>query len=369
MVVAILLSVSALAACLAAWVAGVRWYYRLRTTPAARLAAVCSDGWQLGVVHRPAAVRRFREPVVLCHGLAANRMNFDFEPPFSLAHFLAEAGFECFVVDWRGTGLSRRPPRGVGRWQYSIDDHIAKDAPALIELALRQSGAKRAFWVGHSLGGLIGSAAAGGAVRGKLQGLVTIGSPAFFQYSWWLRRAVHTGLYLSLTGALHHRLVGTAIAPFLGYVALPLSDVIVNPKHIPPRIQRQVYANMMSSISLRVLRQLHDWIEHDAFRSEDRSVDYRDAIRSLDVPLLVMGGSADKLATPAAVRAQYELAGSADKTLIILGPENGDALEYGHGDVVFGSGAPSEVYPVIRRWLEGRATAAAGTHSDPAASA
>src|SRR5438046_475752 len=92
-----------------AWVALVAWLYRVRAQPAELLWAVASDGWRIAVHARPAAPRRFREPVLLCHGFAINRHTFDFDPPYSLAHALAEAGFECFTVEWRGTGASRRP--------------------------------------------------------------------------------------------------------------------------------------------------------------------------------------------------------------------------------------------------------------------
>src|SRR5690606_36079229 len=91
----------------------------------------CADGWELTVFHRAPAVRRFEEPVLLVHGLAANHYTFDFDPPYSLAHVLADAGFECFSVDLRGTGRSRRPPRGL-RAQWTVDDHVTLDAPALI---------------------------------------------------------------------------------------------------------------------------------------------------------------------------------------------------------------------------------------------
>jgi hypothetical protein len=32
-------------------------------------------------------------------------------------------------------------------------------------------------------------------------------------------------------------------------------------------------------------------------------------------------------------------------------------MDYGHGDLLFGRGAPKEVYPLLRDWLERRATA------------
>lgn len=354
----------ALAALLALWLAwavAVSWHYRVRHPPPAVLRARAGDGWELAVHHRPAKARRWVEPVVLCHGFAANRYTFEFEPPYSLAVALSDAGFDCYTAELRGTGASRRAPRGRAPWDYSIDDHVELDAPAVVDLALEESGAHRAFWVAHSLGGLIGYAAAQGPVRGKLAGLAAIGSPLASGADSFLRGAIHLGALAAWPFGLPQRLLSLTLAPFLGYVTLPLSDILVNPRHVPPPIQRKVYARMISGMGRHVLAQLDDWFRRDAFQSRDGRVDWRAGLKSLDVPLLVLGGSRDRLAPPEALELQFELAGSADKTLLVFGRDRGDALDYGHGDLLFGTGAPEEVYPVLRAWLERRATRIEGT--------
>jgi pimeloyl-ACP methyl ester carboxylesterase len=360
-----LVAVLALAGVNVLWVLGVRWWYRLRTTPPERLKVRCQDGWELTVHERRAPHRRFEEPVLLCHGLAANRCTFDFEPPYSIAHYLAEAGFDCFSVEWRGISYSERPPKGR-RWpDVTVDELISQDGPALIELALARTGAKRAFWVGHSLGGLVGYAVAQGPAGTKLAGLLALGSPVFFPPDALLRRLIHMGARLSWPWGFRNEWLSQTLAPFLGHVTLPLSDVIINPKHILPPIQRKVYANMMSSMSSNVLRQFQDWIDHDAFRSFDGSVDWRAGLAKLSLPVMVMGGSSDRLASSKNLRAQYELVGSTDKMLHIFGCDRGDKMDYGHGDLLFGTGAPFEVYPEIRDWLAAHATALPALPSGP----
>ena len=42
---------------------------------------------------------------------------------------------------------------------------------------------------------------------------------------------------------------------------------------------------------------------------------------------------------------------------MLFGRENGDTLDYGHGDLLFGENAPLEVYPRILRWVSDRASA------------
>ncbi|MGZ3457297.1 MAG: alpha/beta fold hydrolase [Archangium sp.] len=340
----------------ALWVLAVRWWYRLRTTPPERLMARCQDGWELAVHVRRASHRRFEEPVLLCHGLSANRCTFDFEPPYSLAHVRAEAGFDCFSVEWRGIGASRRSPRGRHWSDVSVDDLVTQDGPALIELALAQTGARRALWVGHSLGGLVGYAVAQGPEGAKLAGLIALGSPVFFPPDPLLRRLIHVGARAAWPRGFRNEWLSHTLAPFLGHVTLPLSDLIINPKHILPPIQRKVYTNMMASMSRDVLRQLRDWMDHDAFRSFDGSVDWRAGLARLSLPVMVMGGSVDRLAPPKNLRAQYELAGSPDKKLHVFGNERGDKMDYGHGDLLFGTGAPLEVFPEVRDWLAAHAT-------------
>src|SRR5688572_25084897 len=137
-----------LAGLFALWIRVVRRVYRLNRPRATAIRVHASDGWELTMFHRAPAVRRFEEPILLCHGLAANHRNLDLEPPYSIALYLAEAGFECFAVDWRGTGRSQGAPKGRRASDYCVDDHIQQDAPAFLQEVLRRTGAKKAFWVG-----------------------------------------------------------------------------------------------------------------------------------------------------------------------------------------------------------------------------
>ncbi|HZH02728.1 MAG TPA: alpha/beta fold hydrolase [Myxococcaceae bacterium] len=350
-----------------AWMSSILIYYRIRGPRPRLLRARCADGWELAVYHRPAPVRRYEEPVVLCHGLAANHYNFDFEPPYSMAHLFSQAGFDCFTVEWRGTRASSRAPWGKWFFRYCVDDYIQLDGPALVRLALETTGARSAFWIGHSMGGAVGYAYAQGPHRDGLRGLVTLGSPIFFKsHSRSLRALVRIGVGLAWPFLLRSRWLSIWLAPFLGYLSLPLSDVMSNPHHIPPRVQRQLFAQMSSSIGRMLLVQFRDWLVNDAFRSFDRREDWQAQMGKVQVPVLIAGGNQDRLAPAPCIEAAYQAVGSKDKTLVIFGKDRGDAHEYGHGDLIFGSTAPQTVYPLLQSWLEARATARSGGAS-PAA--
>ncbi len=339
-----------------AYLVAVRAYYRLRS-PRPELEFVTTpDGTRIAVHHRRPAVRRFAEPVLLCHGLAANYVNFDFDPPHSLAHAFAAAGFEVLSVDWRGAGASRAP-HFWQRFLHDADDLIGQDGPALLAHALERTGASRAFWVGHSLGALVGYGVLGGPHGGRIQGMCALGAPVFFRSTGWVVRLSRLALWLAWPLAFRQRWISIGLAPFLGRrVTLPLTEVLVNPKAIAPPVLRKMYCNLVSSMSYRLLRQLDDWSRHDVFRSRDGAIDYRARLRQVTTPALVLGGSQDGLATPQAVLGQAELLGSEDKTVMLFGRENGDTLDYGHGDLLFGEHAPVEVYPRILRWVADRAS-------------
>jgi pimeloyl-ACP methyl ester carboxylesterase len=347
---------AALAALLALWMGAVALIYRIRGERPTRLTVVADDGWPLALYQRRAPRRRFAEPVLLCHGLAANHLNLDFEPPFSVAHLLSEAGFDCYTVEWRGTGRSTRAAPGKYSGEYSIDDFLRLDAPAFAREVLARTGAERLFLVGHSLGGLVSYLAAAGPLADRVAGVVTLGSPVRFKYRPLFLRGVRLGTLLAWPRTFHQRVLSLTLAPFLGRVTLPLSDIVINPRHVPPALQRKIYAQVISSIGRRVLLQFEDWLTHDAFRSRDGSIDYRGWLGELRAPVLILGGSRDQLAPPEVVRTAHELVGAKDKTLVVFGRQTGFGEEYGHGDLIFGTGAPREVFPLLRSWLEDHAT-------------
>src|SRR5215813_5100440 len=190
----------------AVYLVAVRTYYRLRSPRPERAWVTTPDGTRMAVYRRRPAVRRFVEPVLLCHGLAANYINFDFDPPHSLAHVFAAAGFEVFTVDWRGAGASRAP-RLWQKFLYDADDLIAQDGPALLAHALERTGAPGAFWVGHSLGALVGYGVLGGPHGGRIRGLCALGAPVYFRYTGWVFRLSRLALLLSWPVAFRQRLL------------------------------------------------------------------------------------------------------------------------------------------------------------------
>ncbi len=320
--------------------------YRLDRPPPTRLTVTAADGWPLTVFHRAPHHRRFVEPIVLCHGLANNHRFFEFQPPHNLAMALSEAGFDCYSLDLRGAGGSRPPHEGP--WDVSFDDHVQLDVPAVLSLLEQRHGpGVKVIWVGHSLGGLLGVAASTLTLSGHLAALVTIGAPVFFprqRATPWLLKLAQ---FLSPWGEFDTRVV-SAFAPLAGRIdpgALVRSTA--NLRNLTPQTERLLLANVFAPMWRGVLAQLEDWTCADAFRSADRGVDYRAALETLTVPVLVLGGSVDGLCPEPVTRAYFSALTAPDKTLQVFGRAGGQREEYGHGDLVVGRHVETEVYPTI----------------------
>ncbi|GMR50767.1 hypothetical protein PMAYCL1PPCAC_20962, partial [Pristionchus mayeri] len=102
-----------------------------------------------------------RPVVVFFHALMASGTEFFLNPPeSSLAFLLAEAGFDVFLINHRGTTYSKRhvtlKPTDNKFWQWTMDELAKYDSPAAIDAALAISGQKQAYWVGHSMGTTVG---------------------------------------------------------------------------------------------------------------------------------------------------------------------------------------------------------------------
>ena len=208
------------------------------------------------------------------------------------------------------------------------------------------------------LGGLVGYALAQGPEGSRLAGMVALGSPVYFRFSPWLQVALTLGAVASWPFRLRHTLVSIALAPFLGYVDLPLSEAIANTRNIEPRTQRQVYAHLMSAMGHRVLAQFRDWFAHDAFRSSTgRPIGARGS-RISGCRCWCWAGAQTSSRRPSATEGQYALAGSAgqDPGAARDDPRSGRGLRPWRPALrpERGPGRPSR----IRDWLAARATPA-----------
>lgn len=337
------------------WALLARRRLHLRTDADEVHLVPCADGWRLALFRRrPRGEARGGPPVVLCHGLWANRFNMDFDRGLSLARHLAERGHDVFVVELRGSGWSARPGPDAGGdvEPPSFDVHVRLDAPAILERVREVTGAPQVFWVGHSMGGMVGYVLASGPLAGRIAGLVAVGSPAGFAAV--AASARRVARLLGLVSRVALRPVVQLLAPLAGVLHPPLASLVLNPRNMRGAVERRALYNLVGELWPGHAEAFGGWIRTGRFTSADGTVDYLARLSEVRAPVYLLAGAADRLAPPASVRAAFEALGALDKRFEVLGPESGCRLPYGHGDLLVGRWAPEEVYPRISGWIEAR---------------
>lgn len=309
------------------------------------------DGWRIALYRYPAASRLYERPVLLCHGLGANRFNFDLGPEVSLARYLQREGFEVWSMELRGRGNSRWHGRGDGRLETPpvFDDYVREDARVAIGHVLEKTGASQLHWIGHSLGGLVLYGVLQGEHAGSIASGVTIASPGSFAHAGRPPGAHLLLKALSFLPRIHLSFLASGLAPLVA--RFPGGTLFVNRKNVEVRTLERALCHLASGVSGRELSQILDWTKSRQFRSFDKVHTYDRDFGSIHQPLLFLAGSRDLLVPPAAVAAAFDRVASPKKALVVFGREQGQQEEYGHGDLLIGKNVCQEVFPLIREWL------------------
>ena len=81
--------------------------YKVEDCAEQRFNVTTKDDWNLRVhLHKAQTKAANKYPVVLCHGLAANKYSVDLDADHSVACYLKEKGYTVFAVNLRGVGGS-----------------------------------------------------------------------------------------------------------------------------------------------------------------------------------------------------------------------------------------------------------------------
>ncbi len=328
--------------------------------------AQTSDGWVLPLYRfapRGAAPNGHSlPPVILCHGMGANRFSLAQTGPSNLAVWLAERGHDVFVVELRGAGRSVELTPGANnesKWEFDFDTYREKDVPAILARIKEITGSSEVDWVGHSMGGMLLYAIAGhgGGFSGdvRVRRAVAIASPGMIE-NLPLRIGVMLRLATIFPGnQLPNRLWLRTVSLFYPKF-IPDNEASLGFKsNYDPVFARAFVANVGANVSRGLARQVSSWEGRGGIYSRDGRVNYTAALASSPVPIRFIGAGNDYLANQASVRRAFDAAGG-EKDLNFLGKGFGSARDYGHTDVVAGRFAALDSFPLVGSWLSDSAT-------------
>ncbi|MGA9526399.1 MAG: alpha/beta fold hydrolase [Myxococcaceae bacterium] len=360
------------------------WYAHPLPAEAKTHRARTADGWELELVQYLPEVDPTGRPILLCAGISANGRHMDLDEDRSLARWFAARGREVWIMSIRGTGGSDRVDPSKGRpGGYSFDTVWQQDTRAAVAyvranaatpgLAARavQEGrpvpahvarlanerAPLIDYVGHSMGGMLMYAYLSQGGEG-IHAAATLGSPTRLDFGGEIEASA-----VATTDAIFAKDViapveGGALVsmPLQGRVELPVDRLVYNPENIPPETWRRLVAIGTGDISGAVWFQVAQLMRTGRFESLDGTVDYRRDMSRIRVPVLVVAGKADRLASPPAVKDGFRALGG-PKEWLLLAEENGAVADYGHVDLIVGTRADEELWPRVLDFFERQAGA------------
>ncbi|GFM75125.1 esterase [Pseudomonas cichorii] len=271
---------------------------------------------RLGLVDQP-DVRGV--PVILLHGSFSNRRFWYSPKGIGLGPFLARAGYDVWIAEMRGHGLS---VRNQDYRRNRVADYARYDLPAIAAFVREQSG-RVPHWIGHSLGGTTLAAALGGQ-------------------------------YLGPEGAASAALFGSQISRTYWPLKIPpvqwTGRLLLKPfEHISgPRLKRGPEDEPIGVV-LESMR----W--HGLFgRFGDRDSNWWAGLASVEVPVLAVAAVGDHQDPVWACKMLFDQFGSQQRQFLCLGREHGFNEDFDHVRMLVSKGAQQQVWPRVLDWLQER---------------
>ncbi len=317
--------------------------------------APTKDGWQLAMHHWPGRGPARRHPVLMVHGLGTNRLNFDLDERHSVAQAARDRGFDVFILELRGAGLSR-PPGGRDRalYQWGFGDYSSRDLPAATAKVLQISGAKQIHGFGHSMGGMLFFAS---AVRRppELRSITAVGSPLLCELDLGRREKRLLNLAAKLVPASRQRrvplrqLMGAA-GLFISLSSRLVDGILLNSANCDSEVAGVFAREGINDVPVQIILEITHQMANG--HSEDGPYAYESHLDRVDTPVLAICGSVDRIAPAASVAALVARLRSRDVRYREMGTAHGDRADYGHADLLVGRAAPQEVFPLLMDFLE-----------------
>ncbi len=258
-------------------------------------------------------------PILLVHGSFSNRHFWISNKGIGLAPYLASRGYDVWIVDLRGHGLSREGPDFSA---ITAEDHIQRDLPAAVSYVWNTTG-RPMFLAGHSAGGIIVA--------------------SYLSWNWPNEPERFIGV--ALFGAQLAYGEEFLKVPVLAFLCEALLKVL---GRVPARLLGLGPEGEPASEMLEFIR----WKKRGGTWQDSRGFSYEDGLKKVHIPVLAVAAAADRNDPPAGCKELMEAFGSTDKQFVLLGRDQGFTLDYDHIGMIVSKEAAKEVWPLLAHWMD-----------------
>jgi len=255
-------------------------------------------------------------PVILVPGSFSNR-RFWYSPKcIGLGPYLARAGYDVWIAEMRGHGLS---PRNQAYRHNRVSDYVRDDLPAIADF-IHEQNPQKAHWLGHSLGGITLAGALGGRYLDE-------------------SRIASVGLFGSQISRTYWPLKIPPVE-WAGRLLLKRFSVLSG-----SRLKRGPEDEPIG-LALESLR----W--HGLFgRFGDAERDWWAGLAEVRVPVLAVAAAGDAQDPAWACRTLLDQFGSVIREFLCLSRKDGFSSDFGHVEMLVSKQAQQEVWPLVEQWL------------------
>lgn len=339
------------------------------------------DGWNLSVNRYTLknGSSKKKAAVILCHGFNINNRFWDIDERCSIARYLAGNDYDVWAPSLRGSGLSSKPilsdlkgmirfeipaiprmlmkaPADITKLNWTIDDHINKDIPVIIDLVRKESGFDKIYWIGHSMGSIIVFGYLEAEDHNNVAGFISLSSMMIISkpVNPQLERAANERQLLTASLLLNAVVAAQLRNYTLGNIKIPMEELLMNKDNVETDVIYRFFRVAIDDTSPGIMAQFANSLKAGKMISSDGKINYTDSMNLVKVPILIAGGSRDDFVAEEGMRGTYDAISSGDKSIVVFSKSNGYSADYGHCDLILGRNSEKEVYPVILNWLNER---------------
>ena len=291
-------------------------------------------------------------PLLLVHGVAINHRNLDADDNLSLARTLRASGRDVWLLTLR-SGRSDLLPSEWSKVRFeAMVDH---DVPLAAREVLRRTSAEQLDYIGFSMGGMLLYASLGRTLpQGQVRRAVIIGSPGRVG-----KQVPGSGVLTLLPGPLLTRAPLRTLSQYFAFASEWFPTVVHGiTMHLPnamPGYVRHAAVDAVQSIPAPLLRDMVRWSQRDQIPRLRDGRDILAGLATVDVPVLFVGGTQDRLCPPRALQAAFDAwgcnLGHTLKRMHLVGKAHGHLEDYGHADLAIGKRSQVEVFAPIVEFL------------------
>lgn len=249
-------------------------------------------------------------PVILTHGTFSNAMICA-----KIAEFLNNNGFECWIYEWTGHGLSE-----YGTLYPDAEEFALNDVSAVIQSVLTETDKSSCIWVAHSGGGFLPLIYMARNLhrQHEIERIVGIGSQTTEAGTNWI-------------GKLSTRLV-PIVNRILGKVPGPLFG-------LGPEDEISGFLNQWSQWN-----RSGRWIGKDGFN-------YYNAMNNIHIPTMIIAGGNDFIAPANGCKKIIQSLGSTQKKFVLCSENTGYVENYNHPRLIASKNSKIEIWPTVLEFI------------------